>query len=359
MTSSHKPALRLLVILLSLTGLLNPAKAQWTFSFELSRSGPCTAAIPTLPTFTISSFANKSQCEYVRSIVLATRACGPVYNNQGKYIGDCCVFYTCTACTGSDINTSSQVTPGEVTFNAQFEGQPFFTTHQSSAFEDWAKDYKQLLESYGITSILGKDIIPNMANGIPLTNDPKVNALYGSGAADFNPDIPDQSAPHSDPNVVDLSGSSGVVSLLTTPEAIQAQDAWLTDQGIGPMETVPDDGLPPLDESNFQLEEGDFWTTPEMTDLGFKAATFLAGIPAGALGYGLIAGVGVTKNVLQGKSAQETLIDVGGDLIIKGGGDAIGYGIGKVSEAVAHDFSFMMSAGGNVKDIYELWKGKP
>ena len=141
--------------------------------------------------------------------------------------GYCYITLVCTPCTGSDIATTGLVNPGDVSFNGQFKGKPFFTTHESEAFKDWATEYKQLLASYGITSYLGQKIIPHQ---IPLTGDKNFDNLYNIQTANFNPTtIPVDSIPNQNPNVVDLSAKQGVVQLLTTEEEQAKQDEWYKD----------------------------------------------------------------------------------------------------------------------------------
>ena len=84
-----------------------------------------------------------------------------------------------------------QKNPGDVSIDGMSQGVPFFTPHQSSAFEDWSKDYKAQLESYGIKSILGNKITPHSK---PLTDDPNWDDKYKKQADDFlkNPNPPPQ-----------------------------------------------------------------------------------------------------------------------------------------------------------------------
>lgn len=104
----------------------NTQTQGWTFTFQLSQSGPCGDNAPidlihALPNF---GFANQGQCESLRQTVLAVSQSYPVYN-AGRYIGDCSIFYTCTPCTASDSVTTSQLNPGEVAFDGQFQGNRF------------------------------------------------------------------------------------------------------------------------------------------------------------------------------------------------------------------------------------------
>ena len=209
---AHKSVkLELLIALLfsfiAIIGFNSKTSAQgWGFTFQLSQSGSCGGNPPVLPNFTVPGvFPTQSQCEALRQTILAVKLSG----------GGCSVFYICTPCSGSDIVTPGQVLPGEVSFDGQFQGKPLFTTHGSSAFEDWARDYKQQLASYGITSILGNSLTPPP---IPLTGDPGFDAFYSSQTANFNPTTSPIVPANSDASVVDLSDKKGVVQLLRSPE---------------------------------------------------------------------------------------------------------------------------------------------
>lgn len=184
----------------------------WTFTFSYARTGPCgNIPFPTLPSFPNLGIPTKSQCESMRQYIeLSTKFTQPVYDDNHKFIGNCVIWLRCTPCVGSDISNSGQTNSGEVSFTGQFEGKPLFTPHQSQAFQDWAESYKQQLASYGITSILGKNITPHQK---PLTTDKDFNNFYSNQSANFKPAVP-----HQDPNVVDLTGKKGVVQLLRGPE---------------------------------------------------------------------------------------------------------------------------------------------
>jgi len=209
----------LLISFISIIGFSYKANAQgWTFTFQLAQSGPCPpgAPLPILPTFPNFGIPTQGQCEALRQTILSINSSFPVTDNNGNYIGDCSIFYTCTPCTGSDISTPGQVKPGEVSFNGQYEGEAFFTAHESSAFEDWSKDYKKQLEAFGIISILDN---PLNAFKIPLTGDQDFDAFYNNQTSNFNPTTsPVKNSHNLDASVVDLSGKVGVVQLLTTSE---------------------------------------------------------------------------------------------------------------------------------------------
>ncbi|MFA5973830.1 MAG: hypothetical protein WC780_15880 [Lentimicrobiaceae bacterium] len=281
----QKLLISLLFFFISIIGLSIKTNAQgWTFTFSVAQSGPCAAyvplVIPPLPNFGIPT---QSQCESLRQTLLAIKSSIPEYNDQGVYIGDCSAYVTCTPCTGSDIVTPGQVSPGDVSFDGQFQGKPLFTTHESSAFEDWSRDYRQQLASYGITSILGNTLTPP---NIPLTGDPGLDALYKSQSENFNPTTaPVVTPPPSDASVVDLSGKQGVVKLLRSPEDIKSENDWLQQQKLDNLKPIPKYG----DLDPIVLEEDPFWTSPDMVSLeiaavGFAVPFAIALVPAAAIG---------------------------------------------------------------------------
>jgi hypothetical protein len=225
--------------------------AQWTFSFQLAYSGNCGGAGITLPTIPQMSFPTKNDCESLRQYVLSVSASG----------GGCTVYYTCTPCTGSDMVSHSQVSPGDVSFNGQNEGKPLFTSHQSAAFEDWAKDILQMQGSFRQNSALQKNM------NLPATGDKKFDELYNNMAGGFNPSEPTgQSAQNSD--AVDLSGKTGVVQLLTTREEQARRDAWydntLQAQGYGQLNQ--------MDLNNPAIVDEPSGTPPNTNSSGLSAS---------------------------------------------------------------------------------------
>jgi hypothetical protein len=181
-----KSVTRLFSIILVLF-TINSNGQGWTFTFQLAESGPCGGGpFPVLPTFPNFGLPTQSYCESMRQLILNISASTPIYDNQGHFIGNCKVYYKCSECTGSDIVSPSAANPGDVDFNNQTDGKPLFTPHSSEAFEDWARDYKALLESYGITSILGDVLSPHP---FPLTDDKKFNQRYAKDCDDFNPKV--------------------------------------------------------------------------------------------------------------------------------------------------------------------------
>lgn len=253
MKRNRRKGFRIILLLstMILIGINNKTDAQgWTFTFQLAHSGPCTGVpdlvVPAIPNLGIPT---KSQCESLRQMIFNISTTTPVTNDQGQIIGYCKLYFNCTPCTGSDISTTGPGTPGDVSFNNQTEGKPLFTPHQSEAFEDWARDYKALLESYGITSILGNQLGPLL---LPSTGDKKADETYKKMADDFNPPETTNNTPNQDASVVDLSGKKGIVRSLTTPEQQQQRDQWYQDQArnqgindlapISPVNGITDQG---------------------------------------------------------------------------------------------------------------------
>lgn len=302
---SHKSLQKLFLSILLLANVPLSINAQgWSFQFSLAYAGNCAGAPNiTLPTMPNNAIATKAQCESLRQQILAIK----------ESAGGCTVYYVCTPCTGSDIVIQGQTSPGQISYDAQFEGKPLFTPHQSKAFEDWAKDYKQQLESYGIKSILGNSITPN--NNIPSSGNAKVDKLYQDEINSFNP----KSKPVSNANAVDLSNSSGVVGLLTNSEEQARRDRWCKENGLAITSEIPKEGIPELDPIG-KLEEAPFWTSKGVLGVGALAATsivapvvietYVAGSTASFLaGTAVDVGVGAAKDYLGGESGQKIITE--------------------------------------------------
>ena len=325
----RKRLIILIILVTALTGFTFTTNAQgWTFSFTLTTSGPCGASIPTIPTFNIPFLPDKGSCESLRQQILAIRVSQPVLNAQGQYIGDCAVFYTVTACSGSDIvMPADNFAPGSVSIDGLTQGNAFFSPHPSKAIENWIDDYTQKMESMGMN--VDRPITIPYQN-IPSTGDPEFDKFYADQTIRF--EKPEQGG------VVDLTGKAGVVDIPGKTDETEVKkpadvpvstvpvmgSAPLTIEEIERLnalnlKTIPDNRL---DESNFKLEEAPFWTTPEMIGLGTDALKFTAGFISG--GYVAVVGVDVISGVLNKKSGQEILMDVAGDIVTKKLGDVVG-----------------------------------
>lgn len=254
-TAKHKLLIVLLFSCIAFICFSYKTNAQgWTFTFKMQATGFCPNSAETvawvnsiLPQINTLGIPTKSQCESLRQSVSSINVSAYLCDNGDPVkCGYCYLSYVCTPCTGSDIATTGLVNPGDVSFDYLFEGKPFFTTHQSEAFKDWATEYKQLLASYGITSILGKKIIPHQ---IPLTGDKNFDDFYNNQTANFNPTTTTfDTIPNQDPNVVDSSDWKGVVQLLTTKEEQAKRDKWYKEQGF--------DKLTQMDPNNPAISEG-------------------------------------------------------------------------------------------------------
>lgn len=239
----------ILLQIILFNGIHNFSFAQgWSFTFTLTQTGPCGSSLPTLPQFTIPFFANQSQCESLRQSILNISASMPVYDNQGDIIGYCRVFYTCTACTGSDIQTSSNSNmPGSVSFDGPAQGQAFFSPHESQAIENWINDYIKKMESIGYP--VNQNAMFNFQN-IPLTGDPAFDQFYFNQLNDFENAKPANVGNKPEVAVssgeVEISGST--VMLLTTREEIKKRDEWWDEMGfsspvqVGPDNIIDEDG---------------------------------------------------------------------------------------------------------------------
>lgn len=120
--------------------------AQWGFTATIRVIGKdCEGVTLTLPT--ISGFPNRSICEQVRREVLAIK-----YSSFG-----CTAYYSCTACTGQDLNYdpyntntnplnsgfTRQFTPGTLSINGTAVGQAYFTSNNSLSIQEWIDNVQQ------------------------------------------------------------------------------------------------------------------------------------------------------------------------------------------------------------------------
>jgi len=199
----------LLWILLPAVLQIKTSHAQgWSFSFQLAYQGDCGGANIQLPTIPPVTFSTKPECESFKQYVESISFSG----------GGCTVYYTVSQCTGSDMVVSGQINPGDVNFDGQNTGNPFFSTHNSKAYEDWARDYIQQLQSYGVNSILNN----NFGASVPQTGNRDFDAFYSSGSSSFNPTTTNQQADAT----VKPDDYYGTVQLLTTKEEQAKRDQW-------------------------------------------------------------------------------------------------------------------------------------
>jgi hypothetical protein len=230
---AHNPKRQIFFITLLFSCITFVCNAQWTFTETVIQNGKCIPypRAPQVPYYT------QSACETARQWELSNS--GQDYSMLGD--GSCTTIITCTPCIGSEINTTIQTTvpgqasAGEVSFDGQFEGKALYSPHESSAFEDWSKDYRQQLESYGITSILGNTLT---APNIPLTGDRDFDIFYIGQTASFNPTTPARISKGIDASVVDLTGKTGMVGLLTSAEEQAKRDNWYEEKGFNTLSPI-------------------------------------------------------------------------------------------------------------------------
>ncbi|MCK9638590.1 MAG: hypothetical protein M0R39_01675 [Prolixibacteraceae bacterium] len=220
-----------LILFLFWIFISHTGNAQWSYTMTVTQTGQC---IP-FPTHQKIYYNTKSACDAARQSDLSYSG------SDWSFIGGkCTTTITCSPCIGSDVgnpgsgNGSGQSNSfgipksGEVSTNGPLDGKPIFTPHHSQAFEDWATEYKQLLESYGVTSILGNE-------------DKYFKLLYNLWAERFKPKVKSPPPPpppppppvppastkiNSDASDVDLTGKKGTVKLLTTLEEQKNRDEW-------------------------------------------------------------------------------------------------------------------------------------
>ena len=134
--------------------LPNSLYAQWSFTATLTYSGKCyvTGYLPSY-SFPVSGIPTKAECESLRSMISAI---------QAGYDG-CKVSYRCTSCTGSDIATSQQMTPGIVAINGTASGQAFFLPNQAQSIQSWIDDVQQKIQVFGDNS-MSNNSIPSTGN---------------------------------------------------------------------------------------------------------------------------------------------------------------------------------------------------
>jgi hypothetical protein len=255
----------------------------WTFTIQLSVSGPCGGYTPYIPPYTVPmGIPTLSECNSMRQDVLNISASVPMYDEHGNYIGECRAFFICSECMGSDIGGStSSFAAGNVSVNGLTQGTAFFAPHESSELERWLEDYLQrmnLLAKNGTapTTMSLKDI--------PLTKDNEFNKYYIDQTLRF--EKPEQGG------VVDLSGTKSIFDTKASSKGAEpkagseatkpATVPLFRDQAEENIKEQFRKGFSPVDPVNGMyrveignLEAAPFWTSDEMIELG-KAAI---GIP--------------------------------------------------------------------------------
>jgi hypothetical protein len=332
----------------------------WTFTFQLAHSGPCGGvALPVLPTFPNFGLPNKAQCESVRQTIVNISASEPVYDDQGHFIGNCKVYFNVSPCTGSDIPLGDQSNSGTISPNGQAEGQPFFTPHSSEAFEDWAKDYKSLLNSYGINSILGDNLEwfkKQHFNPPPPTDSEETK---GSSPVPVPPPSPPAKTRTTD-NTDDFLNKKPVMFRTDAENKYEAEQDWLRNHpGLGPFAPVPGDGIPYLEEGDFY---GNFIHDKEIVGMEQHALFLGIGVAAGLSGAGEVA-TAVTYSIPVVEESLKAIEQcIGGNcpttqtIILNMGKGEIPNVLGSAGEAVAGKIGAAASGGIDAIGNSEVWK---
>lgn len=218
--------------------------------------------------------------------------------------------------------------------DGQLHGQGTIAdTPEGSGMEAWEEAMRQL------------DSISSASSALPTPPATASKKIMDKGSWD-NPLADDAvSNPYAnDPNVVDLRDAKSL-----TPKLLREDDSKQSNYSSASDIT--------LDESNFKLEEGDFWTTPEMKKLGTDATKFLVGFAGGPAGYAAVAGVSVFSGVINGDSNQKILSDTTIDVATKGVEDYVGIlvGQGKLGIGNLKAITSGQSSVKEAKDTYEIF----
>ena len=136
----------MLVLLLCAGGL----RASWTLSFQLAHSGPCPGGLPSPTLPAVPGMPKRQMCESLRAQILAIRQCVPETDSYGNFIGNCCVFYTCSACQGSDDDTGGTgAAGGNFNSGGAAQGKAFFSNSANTENKDWAKETQERVKVLG------------------------------------------------------------------------------------------------------------------------------------------------------------------------------------------------------------------
>lgn len=191
-------------ILLSLFVMLvlpvGNCNAQWSFTATLAYTENCPIQ-PIQISIPIPGLPDKNMCESLRQTLSSFKTSTPTLNNKGQVIGYCTLQYNCTACSGFDMGAQA----GAISVNGLASGNPIFTPHPSASLTDWVQNYRQQLQSLGMTD---RDIDAIANQQFPSTDDRAFNESYAAQAAAFTPK---KQAEINDPNVVDLTGKAGII----------------------------------------------------------------------------------------------------------------------------------------------------
>lgn len=183
--------MRISLLFLTLLLAKSSLQAGWSFSAKLTQSGPCsgnaTSGITIPP---ISGLPTKAMCESTRAQILAIRSCVAMYGGccPSTYLGQCCVFYNCTACSGFDDPTGGAGTAGgDFSSGGAAQGKAFFSKNRNTENLDWERETEARLKVFGNQM---NDLMAQMK--APSTGDSKFDSnyqkqmakSYGGGAYD-------------------------------------------------------------------------------------------------------------------------------------------------------------------------------
>jgi hypothetical protein len=292
----RKKLITLLFLTIAVIGFTNKTNAQgWTFTFTLTHSGPCGSNLPQIPTFTIpnGAFPTQADCEALRQKILAVKLSTPVTDNRGNYIGDCSVYYTCTPCAGSDIQSSS-TSPGSVSVDGSLTGIPHLLPHESKTVELLIDDLVQKLKSMGMT--INKDsLLAAMRMSIPRTGDPDFDKKYADRVMRFEShNASNFSRSHLATHASAFSGSHPTIqSTPIFPGKSSMGDHYTVEASVSPIITteIEPGKLAPnkyIWTQDWQDKEEKNHPKLEALRQGVGA---IAELPPGWVGYGLVAGV--------------------------------------------------------------------
>jgi hypothetical protein len=232
--------------------------AGWSFTATLSQSGPCGANVTSgynIPS--ISGMPTKELCESTRAQVLAARSCGAMYASSPpyNYIGDCCVFYTCTACTGFDDAKSGAGTAGGTFSSAgASSGEPFFSTSPNTQNRTWARETEDRIRILGRRNASGGPLViraPSTGNRAFDNSYRNLIGLAYSGPGAWRGQRPPTYSAGDERTTFDETASAG--RLAGEDEADQAQSLG----GVGVHQGAADTPPPPNPEAPKNVNSGE------------------------------------------------------------------------------------------------------
>jgi hypothetical protein len=151
--------------------------AQWGFTPTLKTSGKCWDAESQkyinqmnagLSSIFTRVFPTKADCEMIRQLFL----------NTNRSFEGCRIYYTCTACTGTDMATSNgQSTTGYLNFNGINQGSAIFSSNPGNTNIDWIDQANTRTQALGLRN-------ENNNSVTPTTKDKDFNEYYADSFAE-------------------------------------------------------------------------------------------------------------------------------------------------------------------------------